>query len=57
MDHTTDIEANIEHYRELLNLYMTPETRQTIERLLAKAEGELETLRSAAREGPSVSGN
>jgi hypothetical protein len=42
MDDPTAIRSNIEHYRALLNLYMTDETRQTVERFLAKAKAELD---------------
>jgi hypothetical protein len=53
MDDPTAILSNIEHYRALLSLYMTDETRQTVQRFLAKAEAELdcanapETLRAS----------
>jgi hypothetical protein len=34
--------SNIEHYRTLLNLFMTDETRQAVERLIARAQAQLE---------------
>ena len=54
MEYAADIESTIEHYRRMLSLFMKPETRQTLERLLAKAEAEQALLRSAEREGPSA---
>ncbi len=41
MEEAPLILSNIEHYRTLLNLYMTDETRQTVQRLLARAECQL----------------
>lgn len=41
MEDPTAIRSNIEHYRALLNLYMTDETRQTVQQFLARAEAEL----------------
>jgi hypothetical protein len=52
-----DIQDTIEHYRLLLSLFMTDETRQTVERLLASAEAQLDMINSAAREGPFARDN
>jgi hypothetical protein len=52
-----DIQDNIEHYRMLLSLFMTDDTRRTVERLLANAEAQLDIANSAAREGPFVRDN
>jgi hypothetical protein len=52
-----DIQDNIEHYRMLLSLFMTDDTRRTVERLLARAEAQLDMVNSAAREGPFVRDN
>jgi hypothetical protein len=52
MEDATGIRSNIEHYRTLLSLFITDETRQTLERHLAKAKAQLELVNNAARDGP-----
>jgi len=53
MEHAADIESKIEHYRGLLVLFMTSQTRQAVERLLDQAETDLAKLRRARQYGPS----
>ncbi len=55
MDYAAMIRSNIEHYRALLTLFVTDETRLALERLLAKAQAQLEQtdLSDMARSSPT----
>jgi hypothetical protein len=52
MDHASDVQSTLDHYRTLQSIFMADETRQAVERLLAKAKVRFATVDDVARGSP-----